>query len=44
MKKLKGRTLIIVERLDHGDKLHELLPGSLWIRGEDKIETRKGSN
>ena len=40
-KKLPGRTLIIVERLEHGDRLHDMIPGSLWVRGEDKLETRK---
>lgn len=38
---LKGRTLIIVERLAHGDALSEMIPGSLWIRGEDNEDTRK---
>lgn len=38
---LHGRTLILVERLEHGDRLHELIDGSLWVRGEDAIETRK---
>lgn len=38
---LKGRTLILVERLDHGDALNELLPGSLWVRGQDNLRTRK---
>lgn len=38
---LKGRTLILVERLDHGDYLNEMIPDSLWVRGEDTLETRK---
>jgi superfamily II DNA or RNA helicase len=37
----KGRTLILVDRIAHGDSLHGLLPNSLWVRGEDTIETRK---
>lgn len=40
-KLLKGRTLILVDRIAHGDALHGLLPGSLWVRGQDNIETRK---
>lgn len=39
--KLKGRTLIVVDRIKHGDMLNELIPNSLWIRGQDTIETRK---
>lgn len=38
---LPGRTLILVERLAHGDALHQLIPNSLWIQGKDDIETRK---
>jgi superfamily II DNA or RNA helicase len=37
----KGRTLILVERLAHGDILQSLLPGSLWVQGKDNDETRK---
>jgi superfamily II DNA or RNA helicase len=37
----KGRTLILVDRIAHGDLLHSLLPGSLWIQGKDDMETRK---
>lgn len=37
----KGRTLILVERLSHGDYLADLLPGALWVRGQDNIDTRK---
>ena len=38
---LKGRTLILVERLAHGDYLNELIPNSLWVRGQDNLKTRK---
>lgn len=41
VKKLEGRTLIIVERIEHGDRLKALIPHALWIRGEDKLEIRK---
>lgn len=40
-KQQKGRTLILVDRIAHGDALHNLLPGSLWVRGKDNQETRK---
>ena len=40
-KKQKGRTLILVDRIAHGDALHNLLPGSLWVRGKDNQQTRK---
>lgn len=40
-KSQKGRTLILVDRIAHGDALHNLLPGSLWVRGQDNAETRK---
>jgi len=36
-----GRTLILVERLAHGDHLKKLIPGSFWIKGEDDLETRR---
>lgn len=38
---LDGRTLILVERLSHGDTLCKLLPGSLWVQGKDNLETRQ---
>lgn len=37
----KGRTLILVDRIAHGDALHNLLPGSLWVQGKDNADTRK---
>jgi superfamily II DNA or RNA helicase len=36
-----GRTLILVERLDHGDYLSEMIPDSFWVKGEDNLKTRK---
>lgn len=39
--KLQGRTLILVERIQHGDILSSLIPNSLWVKGEDNAETRK---
>jgi superfamily II DNA or RNA helicase len=38
---LDGRILIIVERISHGDMMHDLIPGSIWVRGQDTLETRK---
>ena len=40
-KKQKGRTLILVDRTAHGDILHKKIKGSLWVRGEDDMDTRK---
>lgn len=40
-KSLKGRTLILVERIDQGDYLKQLLPNAHWIRGKDSIDIRK---
>lgn len=37
---LTGRTLILVERLSHGDALNKLIPGSLWVQGKDNKKTR----
>jgi superfamily II DNA or RNA helicase len=39
-KNLKGRTLILVDRIVHGDILHRSIPGSLWVSGKDNTETR----
>lgn len=41
VKKLKGRTLILVERIDHGDTLNAMIENSIWVRGEDTLKTRK---
>jgi len=41
VKTLKGRTLILVERIAHGDSLNHLIPEAIWIRGKDNLETRK---
>jgi len=38
---LTGRTLIIVERIEHGDRLQQHIPNALWVRGQDNVETRK---
>lgn len=37
---LKGRTLILVDRLAHGDTLAKMIPGALWVQGKDDDETR----
>jgi superfamily II DNA or RNA helicase len=39
--KLTGRSLVIVERIEHGDRLQDLIPGAVWVRGQDNMETRK---
>lgn len=38
--KLDGRTLIMVDRIAHGDELNNMIPGSLWVRGQDNEKTR----
>ncbi|MHA2427332.1 MAG: DEAD/DEAH box helicase [Candidatus Hermodarchaeia archaeon] len=40
-KKLDGRILILVDRIAHGDTLSDMIPGSLWVRGKDDLDTRK---
>lgn len=39
-KKIGGRTLIIVERIKHGEMLHALIPGSKWVYGQDGEKAR----
>ena len=38
---LKGRTLILVDRIAHGDALFSMIPNALWVQGKDDLETRK---
>jgi len=38
---LKGRTLILVDRIAHGDALKHLIPKAIWISGKDTLETRQ---
>lgn len=38
---LKGRTLILVDRIAHGDNLKKLIPQAYWITGQDTNDTRK---
>ena len=40
---LKGRTLIIVERIEHGDVLHKMIPDSHWVSGRDSKEDRENA-
>jgi superfamily II DNA or RNA helicase len=39
--KLQGRTLILVDRIAHGDALFSMIPNALWVQGKDDMETRK---
>ena len=39
-KKLNGRTLIVVERVEQGKYLKQLLPHAHWIHGDVKVEDR----
>lgn len=41
-KKLKGRTLILVERIAQGEMLSQLIPGAHWIHGKDNADAREG--
>jgi superfamily II DNA or RNA helicase len=41
LKKCPGRTLIIVERIAHGDALANLIPGALWVQGQDDLKARQ---
>lgn len=36
-----GRTLILVDRIAHGDMLHSMIKNSIWVRGKDNLKTRK---
>ena len=38
---VKGRTLILVDRIAHGDNLKKLIPTAYWITGQDTNDTRK---
>ena len=40
-KQQKGRTLILVDRIQHGDILKYRLPDALWVKGEDDDKTRQ---
>lgn len=37
---LKGRSLILVERIDQGDYMKQLLPNAYWIQGADSVASR----
>jgi len=39
--RLNGRTLILVDRIAHGDALSSMIPNALWVQGKDDLETRK---
>lgn len=39
--RLDGRTLILVDRIAHGDALAGMIPGALWVQGKDDLDTRK---
>lgn len=36
-----GRTLIIVERIEQGEYLHQLMPEASWIQGKDSLAVRE---
>lgn len=39
--KCTGRTLILVDRIQHGDILKYRLPNAFWVKGEDNNEVRQ---
>jgi superfamily II DNA or RNA helicase len=39
-RKCEGRTLIIVERIEQGEYLHQLMPEAHWIQGKDSLAVR----
>lgn len=39
--KLKGRTLLIVDRIEHGERLLKLIPGAFWLHGKQKKDVRR---
>lgn len=41
IEEIKGRTLLLVERVSHGEKLNELIDDSIWISGKDDMKIRK---
>lgn len=40
-KSREGRTLVIVERIEQGEYLHQLMPEAFWIQGKDNLEKRE---
>lgn len=38
---MTGRTLILVDRLAHGDALQARIPHALWVQGKDNDQTRQ---
>jgi len=38
---LKGRTVIMVQHIAHGDMLKQMLPDAAWVSGKDNRKTRK---
>jgi superfamily II DNA or RNA helicase len=38
---LEGRTLIVVERIEQGEYLHQLMPESHWIQGKNSLKERE---
>lgn len=39
-KSLKGRTLILVERIEQGNALKSIIPDAFWIQGKDEDKVR----
>ena len=43
VKNLKGRTLIVVERIEHGERLLQLIPDAFWLHGTKSKDYRKST-
>jgi len=43
VKQLKGRTMLVVERIEHGEYLQSLIPGSFWVHGTQKKSIRQSA-
>lgn len=39
--RVKGRTIIMVDRIKQGDMLKEMIPDAAWVSGKDNTKTRK---
>ena len=42
-KSLHGRTLVVVSRIEHGERLIELIPGAFWLHGSQKKDIREAT-
>lgn len=43
VKRIKGRTLLVVDRIEHGERLLKAIPGAFWMHGSQKKDIRKAT-